>query len=671
MFKSVPVLCYHKVSYAGGITPERFCEHLEYLQSNGFKTISAEMLYNFMLNNIKLPNKSVVITFDDCSLDNWIYAIPLLNKYNFSGIFFAITNFIGDGQKRPQFPNKNLPEILDAKTSFINVLKDSDKTQFMNKDEIYSAVRDFGHEVYSHSVNHQMCFKSMKLIGNYPEKFHWGIYGIYNEVKQGTKYFDKGSAYAYDGFWPIEQNGRVIFKKRNTEERYRFCLKEFKESKNCLENILNKSIDFFCWPWGQFDKVSTQALKDAGYKGSFTLERFPNSYGTNPFYINRIGVGDKNDIKWLHQKLKIYSNKITATIFFKKFKKQKELNKILFITDSNKYSSGGIRQLTYNIESLYNCGLDIYLISKKNAEINNMVSGFCKNIYHADFKYKILDAFNLLNTVKKENIDIIHTYHNGGHKLGFWLTLLNFKKNKLFVNRGVLNKPNNLFYYVNPIVNAFTCNSIACMNVLKSRFIKKSKINLIYNHIKAKDVPIKIKHHNIPYLCYIGNDNPVKGFDIFNSIFTELRKKSEIKAYAVGIDANKVKINVHNDIKLVGETKDVYKYLLKSDIFVLTSRSESFPNVILEAMNAGLPIIASRVGAVPEIIIDNKMGYICDSKNQFIEKINYLISDKDLRESMGRYNSVILTANFDVHAKAEKLLRVYCGESYVDKILEM
>lgn len=670
MFKSVPVLCYHKVSYAGGITPERFTEHLEYLQNNGFETISAELLYNFMSNNVKLPKKPVVITFDDCSLDNWVYAIPLLNKYNFSGIFFAITNFIGDGEKRAQFPNKNLPEILDAKTSFINVLKNSDKTQFMNKNEIYSAVHDFGHEVYSHSVNHQMCFKSMKLIGNYPEKFHWGIYGIYNEVKQGTKYFDKGSAYAYDGFWPIEENGKVIFKKRNTDERYHFCLKEFKESKEYLENILNKPIDFFCWPWGHFDKVSMQALKDSGYKGSFTLERFPNSYGTNPFYINRIGVNDKDNIKWLSQKLNIYSNKITATIFFKKFKKQKELNKILFITDSNKYSSGGIRQLSYNIESLYNCGLDIYLISKKNAEINNIVSGFCKNIYHADFKYKILAALGLLNVLKKEHIDIIHTYHNGGHKLGFWLTLLNLKKNKLFINRGVLSKPNNLFYYINPIIDSFTCNSLACVNVLKSRFIKSSKINLIYNHIRTKNISNKIKKDAL-YLCYIGNENPIKGFDIFNDIFTELRKTIEIKAYAVGIDANKVKINVHNDIELVGETKDVYQYLLKSDISVLTSRSESFPNVILEAMNAGLPIVASKVGAVPEIIINDKMGYICNSKEEFIEKIVHLSKNKELRDKMGTLNSEILSKNFDIHTKAEKLLRVYCGENYIDKISEL
>ncbi|MBZ4643305.1 MAG: glycosyl transferase [Deferribacteraceae bacterium] len=275
-----------------------------------------------------------------------------------------------------------------------------------------------------------------------------------------------------------------------------------------------------------------------------------------------------------------------------------------------------------------------------------------------------------MNVLKKEHIDIIHTYHNGGHKLGFWLTLLNLKKNKLFINRGVLSKPNNLFYYINPIIDSFTCNSLGCVNVLKSRFIKSSKINLIYNHIRTKNISNKIKKDAL-YLCYIGNENPIKGFDIFNDIFTELRKTIEIKAYAVGIDANKVKINVHNDIELVGETKDVYQYLLKSDISVLTSRSESFPNVILEAMNAGLPIVASKVGAVPEIIINDKMGYICNSKEEFIEKIVHLSKNKELRDKMGTLNSEILSKNFDIHTKAEKLLRVYCGENYIDKISEL
>jgi len=321
VFKSVPVLCYHKVSYVGGITPEQFVEHLEFLAHNNYTSITANELYDFMVYNKKIPKKSVVITFDDCSLDNWVYAIPLLNKYGFKAIFFAITDFIGKGSKRSQYPDKDLPNIEDATTSFVKALRDSDNSQFMNEEELYSTVYDYGHEVYSHSARHQMCFKSLKLKGVYPKKWHWGIFGIYDEVKEGSKYYDRGSAYAYDGYWPVIQNGELIYRKRETEERYKFCLEDFTRSKKYLENLLDKPLVFFCWPWGHYDKLSMKALQEAGYKGSFTLERFPNSYGTNPFYINRIAVGNKKDIKWLENRLKMYSNRITATIFFKKFKK--------------------------------------------------------------------------------------------------------------------------------------------------------------------------------------------------------------------------------------------------------------------------------------------------------------------------------------------------------------
>ncbi|MGA1846126.1 glycosyltransferase [Deferribacter abyssi] len=671
MFKSVPVLCYHKVSYVGGITPEQFNEHLEFLYHNKYTTISVNDLYNFMVYNKRIPKKSILITFDDCTLDNWVYAIPLLNKYGFKGIFFAITSFIGSGDKRNQYPSDNLPKILDAKTSFVNVLKKNDKSQFMNENEIYSAVYDYGHEIHSHSVKHQMCFKSLKLIGTFPDNWHWGIYGIYKEVKYGTKYFEKGSAYAYDGFWPYEKNGQIIYKKRNAEERYKFCLDDFTRSRQHLEEIINKPVEFFCWPWGQFDEVSMNALKESGYKGSFTLERFPNSYGTDPFYINRIAIGDKKHITWLKQKLKIYSNKITATIFFKKFKKEKEINSILFITDSNKYSSGGIRQLSYNIESLFSSNLNVYLICKKDAEISNLVSKYCKKIYFTDFRYKILAAFKLLQVCKNEKVDVIHTYHNKGHKLGFWLTLLHFHKNRLFVNRGVLNKPNNLFYYVSPLIDGFTCNSNACRNVLASRFISKSKINLIYNHIKLISLPKKQSDNEIPLLCYIGNNNPVKGFDIFNEIFSELRKHINIKAYAVGINKDRLKTCTHPDIKIIPETKYVFSYLVNSDIFVLTSRSESFPNVVLEAMLAKLPIIASNVGAVPEIIEDGKMGFVCKNNKDFVNNILHLIRNKELRMKIGEYNFRIVKTNFDINLKSEKLLRVYSGEHYIDKIIKV
>jgi len=85
----------------------------------------------------------------------------------------------------------------------------------------------------------------------------------------------------------------------------------------------------------------------------------------------------------------------------------------------------------------------------------------------------------------------------------------------------------------------------------------------------------------------------------------------------------------------VAETDALYR---ESDIFVLTSDWEGTPNVILEAMASGLPVVATRVGGVPEIVQHGVTGYLVDpgDENALAEALSILIGDCQLRREMGR-----------------------------------
>ena len=63
-------------------------------------------------------------------------------------------------------------------------------------------------------------------------------------------------------------------------------------------------------------------------------------------------------------------------------------------------------------------------------------------------------------------------------------------------------------------------------------------------------------------------------------------------------------------VKFMGHRDDVPAILTASDLFVLPSESEASPNVVLEAMAAGLPVVASRVGGIPEIVDDGVTGHL-------------------------------------------------------------
>lgn len=321
-FKNIPILCYHDVGTPGGHSLELFESHLSFLKNKGYKTISALKLYQIIKGEDEIRDKYILLTFDDCHISNWKYAVPLLKKYNFKAIFFAVTDFIVEGKKREP---KNITELKKLSTSFRLALEKKDFSQFMNIKELKALIDDFGHEVYSHSQKHQGCFKNLEFKGFLKEKSHWSVWGIYSQPRENYPFFDIGSAYVYDGFWPIEESkNKIEFQKRTPQERYEFCYKDFKTSLEKIREINRLDKQFFCWPWGHFDEIALKALKEVGYHGAFTLERFRNGPGTNPFRLHRIGVGRKKDATWLKQRLLMHGNALGSMLFFKFFRKKKE-----------------------------------------------------------------------------------------------------------------------------------------------------------------------------------------------------------------------------------------------------------------------------------------------------------------------------------------------------------
>lgn len=95
----IPVIMYHSIKYekdnAVRIPKEDFEAQMKYLKDNGYTTLSLDELYDFMEKNTPVPEKSVVLTFDDGYKDNYETAYPILKKYGFKATIFVIANYIG------------------------------------------------------------------------------------------------------------------------------------------------------------------------------------------------------------------------------------------------------------------------------------------------------------------------------------------------------------------------------------------------------------------------------------------------------------------------------------------------------------------------------------------------------------------------------------------------
>ena len=97
-------------------------------------------------------------------------------------------------------------------------------------------------------------------------------------------------------------------------------------------------------------------------------------------------------------------------------------------------------------------------------------------------------------------------------------------------------------------------------------------------------------------------------------------------------------LKAEDRVELAGKQSNVEQYYLKSKIFAFTSSSEGFPNVIGEAMSAGLPVVAFDCVAGPsEMIIDNENGFLIPlfDYDLFQQKLLLLMSDETLREIIG------------------------------------
>ncbi len=96
----IPVLLYHRVGDTEGpltVTPEKFALDLSRLSELGYSTITLETFRGFLINaDVELPDKPIMISFDDGYLDNFMNAYPILRRYGMTAAFYIITNMVNE-----------------------------------------------------------------------------------------------------------------------------------------------------------------------------------------------------------------------------------------------------------------------------------------------------------------------------------------------------------------------------------------------------------------------------------------------------------------------------------------------------------------------------------------------------------------------------------------------
>lgn len=273
IFKAtVPALMYHHVSPAKGmvtVSVENFEDQLRWLQRNGYTSLTSTQFAGH-LRGEAIPARSILITFDDGYLDNWVYAYPLLKKYGFTALMFLVTSWVKHGASRPYLGQANIPETPEHRECEARVKSGRSDDIAVRWSEILAMQQDGVFEIHSHTHTHTR----------------------------------------WDKLDPANKNQHMASELANA--RQALC-----------ENLGSVS-DHHCWPQGYFDDDYIRIAQQAGFRYLYTTKAFgQNQSGTDPAHIYRFAVRDTSGAS-VGRRIRVAAHPLIAPVFngFKTWKRR-------------------------------------------------------------------------------------------------------------------------------------------------------------------------------------------------------------------------------------------------------------------------------------------------------------------------------------------------------------
>jgi glycosyltransferase involved in cell wall biosynthesis len=169
------------------------------------------------------------------------------------------------------------------------------------------------------------------------------------------------------------------------------------------------------------------------------------------------------------------------------------------------------------------------------------------------------------------------------------------------------------------------------------------------------------------FIC-VGRLEKIKGHDVLMKAFGKMKSMRGVKLLIVGDGPVREEIENHvreqglqHMVRMLGHRNDIPYLLNLSDCFVLSSRSEGLSCSIIEAMAAGLPVIATDVGGNSELVTDDVNGYLVPSENPDVlsKRMQIMIQDTTKRQNFAEMSLNRAREHYSLDSMMEKYLDNY------------
>ena len=276
--------------------------------------------------------------------------------------------------------------------------------------------------------------------------------------------------------------------------------------------------------------------------------------------------------------------------------------------------------------------------------------------------YSLALAVALHDAVRKHELDLVHVHYAIPHATSAWIACEMLKGERDLKIVTTLHGTDITLVGLHPSFQAITQFSIlrshgltAVSDFLKRETVRdfsvpESRIEVVPNFVDTRIYRPGLEPCHRATLApdgekivmHISNFRPVKRVEDVVEIFARVLGEIPSRLVLVGdgpdLPRARVKVEelgIRDSVVFLGEYTPVQELLSCSDLFLLPSGSESFGLAALEAMACGSPVVASRVGGLPEVIMDGETGYLCeagDIDEMAAASIKILSDDKHRKE---------------------------------------
>ena len=361
---------------------------------------------------------------------------------------------------------------------------------------------------------------------------------------------------------------------------------------------------------------------------------------------------------------------------------------------------GGARYLLHLTEGFDNNKYKLSFIFPRRTNFVRELEkrNFTTLVVNMESKFNIRTIFQIKNYIRTNQIQIVHTH---GARASFYGRIAaKLAKAPIIittVHASLYGYPVNrlkkiIYIYLDKLTTRF-CDKIICVsNALADDLMRKTKINankltVIHNGIdfnkfnQIKDSSYLFKEFNITdenkTIGIIGRIAYEKGHAYFLKAIVEVIKVfPKLKCLIVGegplkreVEELSKELGILQNCIFTGVRYDIPEILSILNVLVLSSLAEGLPTVILEAMAARCPVVATRVGGIPELIKDNKTGLLVEPKDflALAEAIINLLQDNKKAKEMAYTSRHVAEDNFTVEQMIKRTEGVY--EEFIKKKL--